>query len=199
MKKIIIAVILTVLSISTITFGLGTVYFYKETTNAEDKISNLEDDIKELESSLETFKNENTSSSNNNYEGEENTSEEEPVYNEQSSYSNLKVISFNELNTLINNKETFILLISQTYCSHCIEYKPELNEILKKHSLSAYVIEYDLLSSEDIVSFKAITSLDYTPTTTFFKNGIEDTKNRFVGDLGESVVEANLKQAGFIK
>lgn len=202
MKKIIIAVVITVLSISTIVFGLGTTHFYNETTNAQNKIKNLEDDIDELEDSINDLKTENNnlSSSNNKYNNSEPSVEtEEPTYNEQESYSNLKVITYNELNSLIKNKETFILLISQTYCSHCIEFKPEFNDILKKYSLNAYVLEYNLLSQEDLASFDSIIDITGTPTTTFIQKGIEDTENRIEGDLGEEVIIAHLKQAGFIK
>lgn len=203
MKKIIIAIVITVLSISTIVFGLGTTYFYNETTNAQNKIKNLEDDIEELEDSINDLKTENknlSSSSNNNYSNSEPSVEtEESTYNEQESYSNLKVITYNELNTLIKNKETFILLVSQTYCSHCIEFKPEFNEILKKYSLNAYVLEYNLLNQEDRASFDSIIDITGTPTTTFIQKGIEDTENRIEGDLGEEVITAHLKQAGFIK
>ena len=39
-------------------------------------------------------------------------------------------LTYNELEKKLNNGDTFILVITQTRCSHCAQYKPVLKEVL---------------------------------------------------------------------
>ena len=41
----------------------------------------------------------------------------------------LKQITYSELQELINNQEDFILIVSQSTCSHCMTYKPKVKII----------------------------------------------------------------------
>ena len=67
--------------------------------------------------------------------------------------SNLVELSYNEVIEKINNKDTFILVISQTTCFHCARYKPIIDEIAKKHNLTVYFVESDLFSEEEGKNF----------------------------------------------
>ena len=51
---------------------------------------------------------------------------------EENEEKHLIEITFSELKEKINNKESFILLISQESCSHCAEYKPVLKKVLSR-------------------------------------------------------------------
>lgn len=203
MKKIALIIVITILSILTISLGVGTIYFATNYDNAQDKIEDLEDDIDELKEELKDNQNNSYAVSNNSDNSDlySNDYQEEKEENESynGNYNNLQEITLADLEYLINQKENFILLVSQTTCSYCIEYKPTLNSVLNSHNLKAYYIEKNLLTKDENTSFSQIIETPGTPTTAFFIKGVEDQENRIVGNSGESVIEAHLKSAGFIR
>ncbi len=100
----------------------------------------------------------------------------------------------------INNKEDFVLLLSQTTCEHCMDFKPKLNKVSKKYKLYTYYIEVNLLNDEERQGLKNIISYDGTPTTVFIFNGTEKTAaNRLDGSVSEEKIIAKLKSNGFIE
>lgn len=114
--------------------------------------------------------------------------------------SYLKQLKYDEVMEKIQNKESFILVVSQTTCSHCKEYKPLFKKILKKNKLAAYYIEYDLLSKEEKKEFVKYINFDSTPVTVFLKNGEESTTaNRIVGAREEEYIIGKLKSNGYIE
>ena len=115
-------------------------------------------------------------------------------------YTFLKQLKYDEVMEKIQNKESFILVVSQTTCSHCKEYKPVFKKILKKNNLTAYYIEYDLLSDEEKKEFVKYINFDSTPVTVFLKNGEESTTaNRIVGAREEEYIIGKLKSNGYIE
>ena len=113
----------------------------------------------------------------------------------------LKKISYNEIKEKINNKDNFILLVSRTTCSHCLEYKPKIKNIAKKYNITIYYIDYDEESKKN--QDKLLKDLDLdgsTPITMFFKKGKETSlMDRLNGDLSESKALEKIKKMGFIK
>ena len=109
----------------------------------------------------------------------------------------LTEITYNQLVTKINNKDSFVLCISRTTCSHCNDYKPKLNEVAKENSITIYYIDVDKYDEEE---FSNLISFDgSTPTTIFVKNGGEETtSNRINGDVTKSKIIEKLKSNGFI-
>ncbi len=108
-------------------------------------------------------------------------------------------LNFSELQEKIDNKETFLLVITQTTCSHCAEYKPVLKETLAEYDLVGYYIEEDLLSKEDLGKLKEIANVSGTPTTIFIENGQEgSTSTRLSGNQQKSVIVQRLKSMGYI-
>lgn len=114
--------------------------------------------------------------------------------------SNLVELSYNEVIEKINNKDTFILVISQTTCFHCARYKPIIDEIAKKHNLTVYFVESDLFSEEEGKNFITYINFDSTPVTVFLKNGEEiSAATRINGDdVSVEEIESKLKSNGFI-
>ncbi len=180
-------IIITILSILTITLGIGTIYFFNVNRNSQEQIKELQNKVKELEKEIEDYSN------TNNEELVEN------IEQEDSTYSNLIGITVEEFTTLINKKESFILLASQTFCSHCKDYKPIFNKTLKEHNITAYIIEYDLLTPDEHAAMDAIIDVPSTPTTIFFQNGVEARDYRLDKVVGQVVIEANLRATGYIK
>lgn len=101
----------------------------------------------------------------------------------------------------INNKDSFILCISATYCEHCKEYKPKLIDISKKYKLDIYYIDFDKYSENEQQLFRNYISFDgSTPVTLFIKNGEEETTvNRINGNVSKDKIISKFKSNGFIK
>lgn len=113
--------------------------------------------------------------------------------------SKLINVSVAEVETKINNKETFILVISQTGCSHCEQYLPELDKTLKEVNKEAYLLNITGLSKEDTTTLNKYVNFSGTPTTIFFHEGIEKTTlNRIVGYAAKTKIIERLQALGYI-
>lgn len=101
---------------------------------------------------------------------------------------------------MIKNKEDFILLVGQTTCSHCINYKPKLESVANEYKIKVYYIEADLFSDEESQAFSEYISYTSTPSTIFIRNGEEKTvASRIIGDASISKIKSKLKANGWIK
>ena len=107
-------------------------------------------------------------------------------------------LNLNKLKEKIENKETFVLCISKTTCSHCNDYKPKLKSIASEYNIDIYYIDVDKYDEEE---FSNLISFDgSTPTTIFIKNGDEETtSNRINGDVSKRKIIDKLKSNDFIK
>lgn len=111
----------------------------------------------------------------------------------------LTQIKYDEVIKKVQNKDSFVLLISQTTCSHCKNFKPKLSEVAKEYKLNIYYIEVDLLSEDEYNSFKKYFNFEGTPQTVFVIDGYEKTAaNRIVGDTSTEKIISKLKSNGFI-
>lgn len=114
--------------------------------------------------------------------------------------SSLVNIKVSDLETKIENKDTFILVLSQTGCSHCEQYLPELNRTLSEYNLKAYVLNITGISESESKKLSQYVNFNGTPTTVFFTDGVEKTTlNRFVGYASKAKVIERLKSLGYIK
>ena len=123
------------------------------------------------------------------------------IYNSvQTKNGALIKISYNEVKEKIANKDDFVLVVSQSTCSHCATYKPKLKEIASDYNLDIYYIDYDTESSsvqKDFLNHFHLSGA--TPTTMFIKGGHEvSVLNRLEGDLGPTKVVKQLQKMGFI-
>lgn len=110
-------------------------------------------------------------------------------------------ITFNEIITKMNEKDSFVLCISQTTCNHCQSYKPKLEKVANKYNVNIYYIDVDLLTEEEKKELTKYVSISGgTPSTIFIKNGTEKTAaNRINGDVSTTKIIQKLKQHGFIE
>ena len=109
-------------------------------------------------------------------------------------------IEYKEVIKKMKNDESFILVISQTTCTHCASFKPKIASIAKDHKLKVYYIDVDLLSDKENDEFKKYISFAGTPATVFIKNGEETSAaTRINGDASIEKIEKKLKSNGFIK
>lgn len=115
--------------------------------------------------------------------------------------NNLINITGNELLEKLENKDTFILLVSQEGCSHCEEYKPILNRVLVEYNINAYELDLTKLREDKDLYNKvtAIFNTQGTPTTIFINDGEEKTViNRLIGSTTYNSLIEKLKERGFI-
>lgn len=117
-------------------------------------------------------------------------------------------ITGEELLTKLENKETFILVVTQDGCTHCEKYKPILNRVLTENNIYAYELdlrkvkqnESEEIENEIAKTFGTKAQGFGTPTTIFINDGIEKTTiNRLVGSLNYNALKERLKERGFIK
>lgn len=110
-------------------------------------------------------------------------------------------LDVNQVKEKIDDKESFILCISATYCSHCKEYKPKLEDISKEYRMDIYYIDFDKYSDKEQELFRNYVSFDGgTPVTLFIKNGEEETTvNRINGNVSKDKIISKFKSNGFIK
>lgn len=108
-------------------------------------------------------------------------------------------IQYKELMEKIENKEDIVLLISQTTCTHCISFKPKLEEVANEYKVNIYYIDVDLLSDDESVKLKSHVNYSSTPATVFLKDGEEKTAaNRINGDASIEKIVKKLKSNDFI-
>lgn len=116
-----------------------------------------------------------------------------------SSQGSLEKITYDEVKEKINNNEDFVLIVSQSTCSHCATYKPKVKIIAENYGLTIYYLDYDLeKKSEEFLNEFNLTGA--SPITLFFNNGKEKSiLNRLEGDLSSETVIEKLKKLGFIE
>lgn len=108
-------------------------------------------------------------------------------------------ISFKELEKKIENKDTFILVLTQKQCSHCLEYKPVLKEVLYEYNLKAYELDQKTLTKKEKAKLKDIASITGTPTTVFISEGSETaTATRIHGAASKGAIISRFKAMGYI-
>ena len=87
-------------------------------------------------------------------------------------------ISIEEYNEKVAGKKDFILYIHSPTCSHCLDFKPKLNKIIKKKHLTVFGMD---MSKEENRADNLVK--DGTPVLIIFKGGEE--VNRQIGDKTE--------------
>ena len=114
-----------------------------------------------------------------------------------SQYSNLKMISVNDLKANMKKESNIILVVTGTTCGHCKNYKPILNIVLAENKLNAYEIDAWKLNQNELADLKdTIGSFEGVPFTVIIKGG-KVVDNR-VGELNRDGVIELLKNNGFI-
>lgn len=98
-------------------------------------------------------------------------------------------IDYSKLEEIISNKESFILEIMQTGCSHCEEFTPRFKVILKENNLEAYSLNLYNLTKEERDKFNELTtSVSGTPTVLYFEKG-KETSHKLNGAVNNDKIE----------
>ena len=98
-------------------------------------------------------------------------------------------INYSDLEEMIDNKESFILEIVQTGCSHCEEFSPRFRAVLKTNDKEAYSLNLYNMTEEESKKFSELTtSVSGTPTVLYFEDG-KETSNRIYGAVDNEKIE----------
>jgi predicted bacteriocin transport accessory protein len=89
---------------------------------------------------------------------------------------NLATVDYDGFECLYESDEPFVLVVAQTTCSYCLQFKPVLNEFAKANDVVAYVANVDQFSEEELTNLTS--KFDYftnneswgTPTTLAVKD-----------------------------
>ena len=106
-----------------------------------------------------------------------------------SSKMQLQNISYDDLNNKFINKESFVLYIGSSTCTHCADFKPILEKVIDDYDLEVYYINMANVSDSEYQAVKNKTNLQGTPTLLLVKNGKSLTTDRIIGakDYDETV------------
>lgn len=114
--------------------------------------------------------------------------------------SNLKNLSFSELNKKLDNKETFFFVIIQDGCQHCEKFVPVVEDVLNEYDLVGYKINITSLSEDDDDALFEMYGVNSTPTTIFIKDGKElSILQRIEGSVSSEKLINKLKANNYIK
>ena len=95
----------------------------------------------------------------------------------KTTYSEPTIINYNEFQIKIENKESFVLFMWQTGCSHCETFKPTLNDVIKQKDILVYSIDLSELSDLEYSKIQNKTFIKGTPTMVYIKEGsVQPTK-----------------------
>ena len=111
-------------------------------------------------------------------------------------YTEISVTQFQEK---LDAKESFILVIGSDTCSACKSYEPTMQKVMKDTNLEIFYINLHVLSDEDYSKIYSSYVVTSTPTTLFFKDGVEtSTYDRIVGAVDYDEVINKLEKLGYI-
>ena len=114
-------------------------------------------------------------------------------------YPYIHELTFNELESKLNNQDSFVLIITQTGCSHCEAYLPVVQNVSDKYKVDFYVLNRTNISDEERTKLKNIANISGTPTTLFYTSGEEKSAlNRLVGQATEYRLVEKLTSEGYI-
>ncbi len=108
-------------------------------------------------------------------------------------------INMQQLEEKINNKDTFILVMTQTGCVHCQSYLPTIKKVSREYGVTFYVLNRAKLSKEEYNRLNDIANISGTPSTIFIVDGEEKTTlNRLTGSIEKSRLVEKLISEGYI-
>ncbi len=108
-------------------------------------------------------------------------------------------ISYAEYQELMENKETFPLVIGSSTCSACALFKGTMESFITKYQVDVRYIDISKLSQDDYNLLMSEINFKSTPTTIFVNEGKHTSVyERIVGAESMSTVVNTYKKMGYI-
>ena len=114
-----------------------------------------------------------------------------------SKYSKPIELTYKKYSEKLENNESFAMLIWRTGCTHCEEFEPKLNKVIKDYDLEIYSINTENLNESEYAKLENKTFVTGTPTLVIFEKGKYKTK--LIGDKEENEVIDFLRQNKYIR
>ncbi len=109
-------------------------------------------------------------------------------------------ISYQDYRKMIENKESFVLEVMSSDCTHCKNLKPKLQKVIKDYGVVVKVMNLEALSSEDYKAFTKEIGTQSTPTIIFYQEGYETSvATRILGDVSSEKIIQKFQDNGIIK
>ncbi|MBR4619310.1 MAG: thioredoxin family protein [Bacilli bacterium] len=110
-----------------------------------------------------------------------------------------RTITYKTFIDRINNKESMIVEVIQTGCSHCEKFEPVFSKFTKENNLSYVKLNISNISDDDYNYLNTHYGVSGTPTVLIIKNGKELSDYRISGEVSTDVLKDTFKKAGYIK
>ena len=108
-------------------------------------------------------------------------------------------ISYQDYVSMMENKESFPLVIGSATCSACSMFKGTMESFISKYQVNVKYIDISKLSEEDYGLLMSEVNFSSTPTTIFIKDGKQTSVYyRIVGAESLSNVVSAYKKQGYI-
>ena len=148
-----------------------------------------------LEKNINTNSNKESSSNKTN----DNTKEDkdQKTDNQSNEFKILKEINDIQLNSYLKSEKNLVVVFTITSCSHCLTFKPRIDNVAYNNNLKVYYIELDTLDTNVWDELREKYSISGTPTTVYFKNGTKI--DSIVGDQSEENIKQFFKKNNLIK
>lgn len=108
-------------------------------------------------------------------------------------------IDYSEYSQLIEDEQDFILYMGSATCSHCLNFKPTLEQIIINYQLHIKYIDVSTLTEKEYAVLQNKTKLQGTPTVVFVKDGIVQTSPKIQGEMTYTAALEKFKESGYIK
>lgn len=167
-----------------VVLGIGMIFMHSSNVKLNQDNDKYREQVQLLEKEIRNLK--------------EEVQDENMVVSSNGKYSNIEEIDVNELEVKMDQKESFILVFTQTQCGHCIAYKPVFNKVLKKNDIQAFEVNLTNHTYKEREKINELVKFSGTPTTVVFVDGVEDNRYRIVGNASEDKIVEKLSNAGYI-
>lgn len=108
-------------------------------------------------------------------------------------------INYDELSEKIKNKDSFVLYVGSSECSHCADYRPKLEKVISKYKLEVYYINMANVSEAKYNAVRKKVDMEGTPTTVYLEKGKTKSSPRISGDTDSETIEDFFKELGLVK
>lgn len=108
--------------------------------------------------------------------------------------------SIDDIEKMVDNKESFVLYIGSKDCHNCTNFTPKLEDIINEYEINVYYIDTYNISDEDYNRLFKIVNYSGTPTVAFISSGEDPgTQTHIVGDVDSDKIKSAFKNNGYIK
>lgn len=108
-------------------------------------------------------------------------------------------ISYDELSDKIEAKDSFVLYVGSSECSHCADYRPTLEKIIYKYKLDVYYINLAKLSASKRQAVLNKIDAEGTPMTVYLEKGKTKNLPRVEGARDYETTLAFFKELNLVK